>query len=101
MIKELLGVGKANIKTTHELMVALKIDNPRVIKQLVNQERKDGAVILSSCGNTGGYYLPSTDDKSKEQELKEFINTMNRRKKELTKTTASAVEELKKLKNEV
>ena len=99
MIKEILGSGKENIKTTKQLMSELKINNSRELIAIVNQERKDGAVILSTCGNNGGYYLPSEDDETKIEELKEFIKTMNCRKKELSKSTASAVKELQKMRD--
>ena len=85
MIKELLKYGKENITTTEELMQLTKINDTREIQWIVQKERQDGAVILSTCGNGGGYWLPNT-----ESELKEFIKSMNKRKSEIDKSTESA-----------
>ena len=92
MVQELLKHGKENIKTTDELIRVLKLNDSRELQWIVQKERQDGAVILSTCGNGGGYYLPGN-----EQELKEFIKSMDRRKSELDKSTASARKELKRL----
>lgn len=92
MVNELLKIGKSNIMTSEELINALKLSGTRELVSIVQKERQQGAVILSTCGNGGGYYLPET-----EQELKEFIKSMDRRKSELDKSTASARKELKRL----
>ena len=92
MVNELLKIGKSNIMTSEELINSLKLSGTRELVSIVQKERQQGAVILSTCGNGGGYYLPET-----EQELKEFIKSMDRRKSELDKSTASARKELKRL----
>ena len=92
MVNELLKIGKSNIMTSEELINTLKLSGTRELVSIVQKERQQGAVILSTCGNGGGYYLPET-----EQELKEFIKSMDRRKSELDKSTASARKELKRL----
>ena len=95
MVQELLRKGKENATTSKELINVLGLMDARELKSIVQSERQNGAVILSTTGNNGGYYLPGNV-----MELKEFIITMESRKKELEKSTASAIQLLKGYVNE-
>ena len=70
MIWELLPTGKQNKITAAALMNATGIQTKRELSAVVQQERHDGKLILSTKADGGGYYLPENVE-----EAKEFIST--------------------------
>lgn len=67
MIKEVLGVGETEAKTTFELAEHFGMTT-REVRDLVRRERLGGAAI---CSSNSGYYLPRTLE-----ELKETIRVL-------------------------
>ena len=76
LVMEALQVGKENAISAQELCTYLKIDTIRELQKEIAGERKAGAVILSTCQEGGGYFLPGSD-----QEVKQFIKTLENRAK--------------------
>lgn len=74
MVVELLSEGSKNAISGNDLCRALHLKSTRELQQIIAIERKNGAVILSTCNGNGGYYLPSG-----RTELKEFIKTLSNR----------------------
>lgn len=91
MVQELLSRGKGNAVTTEELMRACNFSSKRELTQQVAKEREEGAIICSTTSGNGGYFLP----KSRE-EIREFVNSMDRR----AKNTFKAVKNARKILNE-
>lgn len=92
MVYELLKSGKENASTTKELITMLALESSRELQQLIQSERNNGKVILSTTGDGGGYYLPGN-----EMELREFIQSMENRSQEIEKSTKSARQELQRM----
>lgn len=76
LIVEALRSGKENAISAQELCTYLKFDNVRELQREIARERKAGAVILSTCQEGGGYFLPGNN-----QEVKQFISTLENRAK--------------------
>jgi len=74
IVMEALPTGKENAISSQELCSYLKFDNVRELQKEIARERKAGAVILSTCQEGGGYFLPGND-----QEVKQFIKTLENR----------------------
>ncbi|WP_024295640.1 hypothetical protein [Lacrimispora indolis] len=74
IVMEALQTGKENAISAQELCTYLKFDNVRELQKEIARERTAGAVILSTCHDGGGYFLPSSD-----QEVKQFIRTLESR----------------------
>lgn len=72
MIYELLRNGKQNAVSTEQLMLLTGVNDVRTLRNAVANERKKGALILSS--NSGGYYLPGNLE-----EVKEYITTEDKK----------------------
>lgn len=68
-----LPTGKENAISSIRLMERYNISDERVLRKYVEQERKDGALILS-CSK--GYY--KSDNR---EDVKEFVNIMEKRAK--------------------
>ena len=73
IVEDLLKHGKENACTTATLCQLLNMDT-RTLQAEIAREREDGAVILSTCQGSGGYYLPSNTE-----EVQEFIRTLEAR----------------------
>lgn len=74
MVMEVLPIGRENAVGSRELAERLHFESVRDLQMEIARERKAGAVILSTCGHGGGYFLP--DD---QQEIKQFIRTLENR----------------------
>lgn len=74
LVMEALQTGKENAISAQELCTYLKFDSVRELQKEIARERKAGAVILSTCHEGGGYFLPGSD-----QEVKQFIKTLENR----------------------
>lgn len=75
-VRDLLSEGKENAIPAKDLTDILGMGSVRELQQEIARERAAGAVILSTCQDGGGYYLPATD-----QEVREFIRTLESRGK--------------------
>ncbi len=75
-VRDMLPKGKENAIPAKDLTDYLGMGSVRELQQEISRERAAGAVILSTCQERGGYYLPATD-----QEVREFIRTLENRGK--------------------
>lgn len=71
VVMEALNTGKENAISAQELCGYLGFNSVRELQHEIARERNAGAVILSTCHDGGGYFLPSSD-----QEVKQFIRTL-------------------------
>lgn len=76
IVMEALQTGKENAISAKELCDRLGFSSPRELQYQICSERQAGAVILSTCQDGGGYFLPEND-----QEVKQFIRTLENRAK--------------------
>lgn len=77
-ISGLLLEGAENAVTAKELAKMAGLPNVRQLQEEIAQERDAGAVILSTCRNGGGYYLPAEGDTGR-REIEEYIRTLKSR----------------------
>ncbi len=75
-IYDLLPVGESNKISTHDLMRLINESSIRELKKRVRTERLNGALILSTTQNGGGYYKPKN-----ESEIADFIELYSRHAK--------------------
>lgn len=81
-VASLLGVGEENgIKLTE--LVQMTGRNERVVRRMIQHERKDGALILAD--NANGYFLPGNIS-----ELQRFCQSMRHRCSEIATVTRIA-----------
>jgi len=74
MIYELLGIGEKESLSPEYLRAALGLKSTRSLQRLIERERGQGKVILSSTQPPGGYYRPETP-----AEIRAFIQTLENR----------------------
>ena len=89
LISDLLHAGVENALTLREL-VQLTGEDERSIRRRIQQERKEGKLILSDCQR--GYFLPA-----EESDVRRFIGSMSRRAKEIAAVSRAAEDALLKL----
>lgn len=89
LVSDLLHAGAENALTLREL-VPLTGEDERSIRRRIQQERKDGKLILSDCQH--GYFLPTG-----ESDVRRFIGSMSRRAKEIAAVSRAAEDALLKL----
>lgn len=75
MIEDFLLEGKKNAISSQRLADLTGCKSVRELQQIIAEERAKGVVILSTCQNGGGYFLPSGD----KREVVEFIRTLQSR----------------------
>lgn len=92
MIIEFLKKGKQNAIPSKQLAKIASCSSVRELQALVSRERQQGAVILSTSRNGGGYYLPSDAD-----EVREFIRTLDARARHTFLALRSARKYLREL----
>lgn len=88
VVMEVLQEGKENAISARDLCTYLGFDSIRCLQKEIERERKAGAVILSTCQDGGGYFLPETA-----QEVKQFIRTLENR----ARNTFAALKSAKRL----
>lgn len=81
-IEPLLLRGAENAIPAKKLAEIVGVKTSRELRQIVERERKNGALILSSVRGRGGYYLPAEGAASK-AELQSFARTTTARIKSL------------------
>lgn len=92
MIVEILKKGKQNAVPSKVLAKKVGCGSVRDLRAIVAQERQQGAVILSTSRNGGGYYLPADAE-----EVREFIRTLDARARHTFLALRSARKYLKEL----
>ena len=90
MIENFLSVGKQNAIPSKRLADLAGCKSVRELQQVIAAERAAGAVILSTCENGGGYFLPESVG-----EVKEFVRTLESRGKNTLSALQSARKYLK------
>ena len=90
MIERFLLKGKCNAISSQRLADLVGCKSIRELRQIIAEERAAGAVILSTCENGGGYFLPENVG-----EVKEFIKTLESRGKNTLAALKSARDYLK------
>lgn len=88
-ISEYLPIGKENAIPSKTLAEILGFDTVRELQKAIERERQAGAVILSTCTEGGGYFLPAN-----ETEIREFIRTLSNRAKNTRRSMESALDAL-------
>ena len=94
MITEFLKTGKDNAVPSKVLVKKVGCGSVRDLRALVAQERQQGAVILSTSRNGGGYYLPADAE-----EVREFVRTLDARARHTFLALRSARKYLKEIEN--
>ncbi len=77
-ISDLLLEGAENAIPSKELARMAGLRSVRQLQEEIAQERDAGAVILSTCRNGGGYYLPTSGDAGR-YEIEEYVRTLKSR----------------------
>lgn len=95
-IASLLPQGEGNAITTRELLRITGFSCARALQIQIEAERHNGALILSSSRNGGGYYLPS-DGPEGEREITDFVQTLQARALNTLRTLRSAKQALRRL----
>ena len=67
----------------------LGFDTVRELQKAIERERQSGAVILSTCTEGGGYFLPAN-----ETEIREFIRTLSNRAKNTRRSMERSLDAL-------
>ncbi len=75
----LLGHGEENAMSTAQLVKRLGLRDSRKLRALVEAERAEGALILSTVRGGGGYFLPSSDPSQARGEIAGFVRTVKAR----------------------
>ena len=88
-IADYLPTGKQNAVPSKELADLLGFDTVRELQKSIERERQAGAVILSTCTDGGGYFLPAN-----ESEIREFIRTLSNRAKNTRRSMGGAQDAL-------
>lgn len=78
-VAPLLGRGIESARTASELMQDLELHDRRQLRLLIERERADGVLILSTVKGRGGYFLPSTDPFRARAEIAAFVRTVHSR----------------------
>lgn len=91
MICDFLTEGKSNAISSQRLADLTGCKSVRDLQQIIAEERAAGAVILSTCENGGGYFLPENVG-----EVREFVRTLERRGKNTLAALKSAKDYLKR-----
>ena len=91
MIEEILKTGR---RTKAELMAATGLTE-RELTRRIEFERQHGSIILSDSG-CAGYFLPSNI-----AEVRQFVDSMNRRSHRIYLSTKSAQQYLKRHGDEI
>lgn len=76
MIENFLLEGKQNAIKSRQLADLVGCKSVRELQEIIATERAAGSVILSTCQDGGGYFLPGNL-----REVKEFIVTLENRGK--------------------
>ena len=95
MISELLWCGRENAICTKDLLTITGLKNARTLQNIIERERAEGALILSTSQHGGGYFLPS-EGETGIREMLEFERTLNARALNTLRTLKTVRAALKK-----
>lgn len=84
VVADILTHGKENAVSAEALCNHLGVETVRELQKEIARERAAGAVILSSCQEDGGYFLPGNV-----QEVKDFIKTLENRGRNMLRALES------------
>lgn len=90
IVVDVLPAGKENAMSAEALCSRLGLETVRELQKEIARERAAGAVILSTCQEDGGYFLPGNV-----REVKEFIKTLENRGRNTLRALESARELLR------
>ena len=93
-IEKILPIGKENAISTPDLVRLIGVGNSRTLQAMIERERNDGALILSS--SSGGYYLPASGAQGR-QEINAFYRTVYARAVHSLRTLKTARRALREL----
>lgn len=93
MISDYIPTGRESKIRSKDLAEILGYRSVRDLQKAVEAERTHGAVILSTCTDGGGYWLP---DENELHEVRQFIHTLEAR----ARNTLAALESAKAFLNE-
>ena len=91
VVADILPEGKENAMSAEALCSRLGLETVRELQKEIARERAAGAVILSTCQEDSGYFLPGNV-----REVKEFIKTLENRGRNTLRALESARELLRK-----
>lgn len=77
-VESLLPQGEANALSSRELVQLAGFRSVRELQAEIAREREAGALILSTCRNGGGYFIPS-DGAEGTREMCAFVATLRAR----------------------
>lgn len=75
MVHEILPKGAENAISAAELVRLTGHSSTRHLQNTIAVERERGNLILSTCRNGGGYFMPDDGEKG-QAEISEFCNTL-------------------------
>lgn len=78
MVHKFLLQGAENALSTADLVKITGLKSARELQTLIACERDAGHLILSTCRNGGGYFLPDEGSKGR-AEIAEFVTTLQHR----------------------
>lgn len=99
-IFDLLPQGEENAIRTSELVRLTGYRSARDLQNKIAAEREQGHIILSSCRNGGGYYLPS-DGPEGQAEISHFVATLRSRALNTLKALRAAKAALAKAEGQI
>lgn len=99
-VESLLLQGEENALPSSELVRLTGFRSVRELQNEIAHEREAGAVILSTCRNGGGYFLPSPGDAGK-HEIAAFVATLQARALNTLRVLKTAREALESLDGQV
>lgn len=100
LIESLLLQGEENALPSGELVRLTGFRSVRELQNEIAREREAGALILSTCRNGGGYFLPSDGDAGK-REIAAFVATLKARALNTLRALKAAREALESLDGQV
>lgn len=100
LIITLLPRGRANAIKSADLARLAGMSNIRQLQAKIARERDAGAVILSTCRNGGGYYLPAEGEEGR-SEVSEYVRTLRARALHTLQAVRSAQSILREIEGQV
>lgn len=99
-VASLLPQGEANALSSRKLVQLTGFRSVRDLQNEIAREREAGALILSTCRNGGGYFLPA-DGEAGQCEISAFVATLQARAINTMRALKTAREALQSLDGQV
>ena len=100
LVSSFLLQGEANALPSSELVRLTGFRSVRDLQAEIAREREAGALILSTCRNGGGYFLPA-DGEEGQREISAFVATLQSRAVHTLKALKTAHEALQNIDGQV